>query len=137
MLALFVLLVFRYRSESNNWISRRKKTFCELILSLPFSFLDFSFDVVVDDRNIQCVAVLSVAGLRAICGVHHVRQVLHDVAIDFVYSNPSMNELSLQNELSREDSRVFLYFRIFPRISIVPHGSASLSFLVMFVYYYY
>lgn len=38
-----------------------------------------------------------------------------DVATDFVYSVPSMDELSLQNELSREDSRVFLYFRIFPR----------------------
>lgn len=38
-----------------------------------------------------------------------------DVATDFVYSDPSMDELSLQNELSREDSRVFLYFRIFPR----------------------
>lgn len=39
-----------------------------------------------------------------------------DVATDFVYPDPSMDELSLQNEgLSHEDSRVFLYFRIFPR----------------------
>lgn len=37
-----------------------------------------------------------------------------DVATDFVYSDPS-DELSSQNELSHEDSRVFLYFRIFPR----------------------